>query len=599
MLFLAIESCKESYPMKLFNQLIHYLSLGLQHRCDENTINRILFINLLSFSGFCLLLVFGSIALVRGETISGAASLATSLLLLVSIPRLNRTCRHQTTGRFNLTLIILVLLFLFALGDSNDTILVWFPVIPVLSVFVLGNRGGGLVSLFFLLVTAAFFVLPEPFSTIHHYDPVFTFRLLGLYAGLYITSAIVEYYRTKHLQSRELELLEAQNESKLKESFISRLSHQIRTPLSNIMLVSHMVNKISLNDEQRDMMETIIASANNLVTTIENIAEIAEPEIGSHQITRTTGFKIKPALESTIRLFTVQKEPVVDITLEVDEALNDQRLEGDPVRFKQIFLNLIEAILKNKKTGGIGISITVGIHSLDDGQARIRFETKTSRPVRFARNDNEPEGLNSDLALHHYANHINNIELNIASKLIMQMRGKLRMLRTQENNLVFLFKLPFIVSAPQAGDTAAGEARSIPATSPGGPGKLKDLNILLVEDNTINQKIVVLSLQNYIKNVDVANNGKEALDKFGTSRYDLILMDVQMPVIDGFTATKKIREIESTTNSHTPIIAITANALHGDREKCIEAGMDDYISKPFQVEILIEKIRQLLYLEES
>jgi CheY-like chemotaxis protein len=118
---------------------------------------------------------------------------------------------------------------------------------------------------------------------------------------------------------------------------------------------------------------------------------------------------------------------------------------------------------------------------------------------------------------------------------------------------------------------------------------------LLVEDNTINQKIVVLSLKNYIKNIDVASNGKEALDKFGTSKYDLILMDVQMPVIDGFVATRKIREIEATTNSHTPIIAITANALHGDREKCIAAGMDDYISKPFQVEILIEKIKELLY----
>ncbi|NJK97289.1 MAG: response regulator, partial [Bacteroidales bacterium] len=123
---------------------------------------------------------------------------------------------------------------------------------------------------------------------------------------------------------------------------------------------------------------------------------------------------------------------------------------------------------------------------------------------------------------------------------------------------------------------------------------MKDSNVLLVEDNLINQKIVVLSIQKIVKNIDIANNGKEALDKFGTSKYDIILMDIQMPVMDGIIATKKIREIEQSTNTSTPIIAITANALAGDKEICLAAGMDDYISKPFQVEVLIQKIKNLL-----
>lgn len=123
---------------------------------------------------------------------------------------------------------------------------------------------------------------------------------------------------------------------------------------------------------------------------------------------------------------------------------------------------------------------------------------------------------------------------------------------------------------------------------------LEDANILLVEDNSINQKIVILSLKNKVRNIEVASNGKEALDKFGTTKYDLILMDIQMPVMNGIVATKKIRELESSTNSHTPIIAITANALSGDKEACLAAGMNDYISKPFQVEILLQKMRNLL-----
>jgi CheY-like chemotaxis protein len=123
---------------------------------------------------------------------------------------------------------------------------------------------------------------------------------------------------------------------------------------------------------------------------------------------------------------------------------------------------------------------------------------------------------------------------------------------------------------------------------------LKNASVLLVEDNIINQKIVVLNLEKIVKNIDIATNGKEALDKFGTSKYDIILMDIQMPVMDGILATKKIREIESSTNSFTPIIAITANAMSGDRETCLAVGMDDYISKPFQVGELVEKMKNLL-----
>ncbi len=123
---------------------------------------------------------------------------------------------------------------------------------------------------------------------------------------------------------------------------------------------------------------------------------------------------------------------------------------------------------------------------------------------------------------------------------------------------------------------------------------LKEANILLVEDNLINQKIVILSLKGMVKNIDLASNGKEALARFGTSKYDIILMDIQMPVMDGIVATKKIREIESSSNIQTPIIAITANALSGDRENCLAVGMNDYISKPFQVDILIQKMMALL-----
>jgi CheY-like chemotaxis protein len=123
---------------------------------------------------------------------------------------------------------------------------------------------------------------------------------------------------------------------------------------------------------------------------------------------------------------------------------------------------------------------------------------------------------------------------------------------------------------------------------------LKDAKVLLVEDNVINQKIVLLSLNKQVSQIDVAANGKEALEMFGLKQYDLILMDIKMPVMDGIVATKKIREIESTSERHIPIVAVTANALAGDRENCLAAGVDDYIAKPFTTELLIRKMKNWL-----
>ena len=123
--------------------------------------------------------------------------------------------------------------------------------------------------------------------------------------------------------------------------------------------------------------------------------------------------------------------------------------------------------------------------------------------------------------------------------------------------------------------------------------ELKDLKILLVEDNLINQKITLLTLKPLVNTIESASNGKEALDKFGTNNYDLILMDIQMPIMSGLLAAEKIRALESTTDSHIPIIAITAYAMIGDKEKCLSAGIDDYISKPFQPAALIDKIKKI------
>ena len=184
------------------------------------------------------------------------------------------------------------------------------------------------------------------------------------------------------------------------------------------------------------------------------------------------------------------------------------------------------------------------------------------------------------------------IDFTISKKIIEYYGGELKITESNEQTLLqFRFVLKKGITGTQKTEYDKDTAQLMLEKN---KVELKNANILLVEDNAINQKIIILSLKNHVKSIDIANNGKDALDKFGTTKYNLILMDIQMPVINGIAATKKIRELEATSNTQTPIIAITANALSGDKEICLAAGMNDYISKPFQVEVLVNKMRVLL-----
>ena len=257
---------------------------------------------------------------------------------------------------------------------------------------------------------------------------------------------------------------------------------------------------------------------------------------------------------------------------------------GDPIKVKQIFLNIIENLIKSTERKS---SITVTYNLLKETATNCEVHFKINiTPSILGTIKEDNQGTPDEEGV---------MDLSIANKLLEHNGGVID-IQTDRENTIISFNLTFQKSKIETEVTYPGKIDSVAAAieAKSVPVELKDANVLLVEDNLINQKIVVLSIQKMIKNIDIANNGKEALDKFGTSKYDIILMDIQMPVMDGIIATKKIREIEQSTNTSTPIIAITANALAGDKEICLAAGMDDYISKPFQVEVLIQKMRKLL-----
>jgi CheY-like chemotaxis protein len=239
----------------------------------------------------------------------------------------------------------------------------------------------------------------------------------------------------------------------------------------------------------------------------------------------------------------------------------------------------VENILKHAHTDRL---IRVKIHIINNRETDDEIQLKFQVSACIAAGDECSQPIP-----------VENMDLSIPERYSEALGGEL-ITTVNTTHTEFRFELKFLKSSLKLrkGDAVLRIEKQF--TEKETRVDLKDANILLVEDNKINQKIVLLSLENIVKNIDIASNGKEALDKFGTANYDIILMDIQMPVMDGFLATKKIREIEASTNSFTPIIAITANAMSGDRETCLAQGMDEYISKPFQVDVLIGKMESLL-----
>ena len=409
------------------------------------------------------------------------------------------------------------------------------------------------------------------------------FFVLFTICGFSIISSVL-------VDANDNKISDIQRKNEIQNDFIAKLSYQIRTPLNNIVAIGSILNDTQLTGRQRDLMETILASANNLA----NVINVFASKIQSAEITtkfNNIPFNLQNLMNSTVQLFVGQSEDYNIALVNFDAP--QYFLEGDPVQIKQIFLNLIDTIIKNKKAEKINIFITYRANQGTEQVYDIKFEIKVSDQLDF---DFENDWGRTEM-----------ISYSIASQLITSMSGNKLTYCYEKNYTVLGFTLSFkkLNEEQFQKDTAEKSAEQVElkeATPSRDALKvdLKEAKVLLVEDNMINQRIVILSIQRLVKSITVANNGQEAVDKFKDSKHDIILMDIQMPVMDGIQATKKIREIELNKRIvPTPIIAITANALAGDREHCLASGMDEYISKPFQVDTLVSKMKNLLAIGSS
>jgi CheY-like chemotaxis protein len=372
----------------------------------------------------------------------------------------------------------------------------------------------------------------------------------------------------KHYRNSITELSELNDK---KDKVITNFSHKIREPLNNIVIITDMLMESGLQKKQRDLLETFIASTNNMVTTVNELSMQSAENI-SAEPRRAIRFNLLSTVENTFDLYRLKDQANLDFILNKRE-LRDTEYYGDPIIIKQIFLDLFNTIENQVSEKAITVTINIRKTSESGSDSTIGFRIQTDKRITLI---NEAD-----------------TEKSLASRLISSGKGTY----DQEfgpNHTIFNFYLPLGNPVAEPKQKAVSPKMEELTSKEKVRKQLKDLKVLLVEDNLINQKITLLTLSPYVGSIETATNGKEALDKFGTSNYDLVLMDIQMPVMSGLVAAEKIRALEATTSSHVPIIAITANAMIGDKEKCLAVGIDDYISKPFQPSALIEKIKKII-----
>lgn len=382
--------------------------------------------------------------------------------------------------------------------------------------------------------------------------------------------------------TRAKELAE-QNEH-IKDKFLTNMSHEIRTPLNGVMGMAELIEKTSLTDLQKEYLGMLKESGEHLVSIINDVFEYSSIEKG--EITPSPKkFKINDIIQEVTRQ---HEEKINSKKLFLKSELDPNIPEiviGDPLLIKRIVDNFFSNAIKFTKEGGVTLRIT-NKKELKKGKILLLFEVQdTGIGIQKQQLNKLFESfIQLDLSASK-AYQGTGLGLSIAKKLVEMMGGEIGVESESSNGSNFWFTVPLEV--PEEENLSYDKNMVL--------NVLKDFRILLAEDNLINQKITKLTLQKEGCSVDVANNGEECFEKYQRNFYDLILMDIQMPIMDGLEATRKIRSYEKESkNRHTYIVALTANALKEDRDKAMECGMDGFIAKPFKPEELFQVLHQFI-----
>ncbi len=568
---------------RLANHVEAYLLRGCVDPTDPEQRRRSALHSATAFIGRLVALLFAVDSVVHANWGVALVLVVAAVAMTIAIQVHHRRKDSLLGGWMGVGAAMVLFLYLLATGGNAGTGHLWLPLLPLFAMFSLGVGRGAALTLVYLAASAGILFVPGVWGVTAVYEASFAARLL---AATVFTALVAFYFEHSsraaqarlraEVEERRKAEAEAGRALAAKSHLLASVSHELRTPLTAVVGLHDLLLQTELTPTQRSYLEVAARSGRGLIALIGELLDLARLEAGKLELAAVP-FDLRGLCDTLVDVQRLLAAPrALAVRLAWDEAVPGV-VQGDPARTRQVLANLLGNAVKFTQTGSVVLRVRG--EELGATAVTLRFEVEDTGPGLSAE---QQAKVFEPFVQGQVGQEGSGLGLAIAKGLVEAMGGAIGVRSTVGEGSVFWCQWSFARSAAPAPEVASP---ALPAVRPG--------KVLLVEDNELNREVLRTMLERLGCTVDVAANGAEGVAACAARRYDLVLMDCRMPVLDGYAAAAQIRAAER-GETRTPIVAVTAYSLPEDLRRCLAAGMDDQISKPIGLEALAALLERWL-----